>query len=58
MTDRGDEQGQPAKGGRAAERLEEFLKERFPGGLPPEESPLEELPDEEREETETPDDGS
>jgi hypothetical protein len=27
-------------GGRAAERLREFLDQRYPGGLPPEESPL------------------
>lgn len=26
----------------AAERLDEFVRERFPGGLPPEESPHEE----------------
>jgi hypothetical protein len=27
-------------GGRAAERLREFLDQRYPGGLPPEASPL------------------
>jgi hypothetical protein len=30
------------QGDHAKERLDEFISERFPGGLPPEESPLEE----------------
>jgi hypothetical protein len=35
-------------GGRAAERLREFLAQRFPRGLRPEESPREQVPDAER----------
>ena len=49
MTRRGEEEGEPGEGGRAAERLREFIRERFPKGLPPEESPLPEPPDEEKE---------
>jgi hypothetical protein len=49
MTRRSGEESEPAEGGRAAERLREFIRERFPEGLPPEESPLPESPDEEKE---------
>ena len=38
--DREDEE-EVAEGGHAAERLEEFLNERFPSGLPAEENPTE-----------------
>jgi hypothetical protein len=49
MTGRGGEEREPGEGGHAAERLEEFVRERFPGGLPPEERPVDE-PSEEQEE--------
>jgi hypothetical protein len=45
LTRRGDEECEPAEGGHAAERLREFIRERFPGGLPNEESPLDEPPE-------------
>lgn len=51
MTDRPAKDEPSEEGGHAAERLEEFLEERFPEGLPPDESPIgspakEELEDE------------
>ena len=51
MTLPGDEEGEREEGGRAAERLREFIRERFPKGLPPEESPLPEPPDHEKKES-------
>ena len=41
-----EEESEGAEGGHAAERLEEFLSERFPGGVPPEERPFEKPPEE------------
>jgi len=40
MPDRPDDTNPEPPGGRAAERLREFMNERFPEGLPPEQSPL------------------
>jgi hypothetical protein len=41
VTERPEDKNEPSKeGGHAAERLEEFLEERFPQGLPEEESPI------------------
>jgi hypothetical protein len=41
VTERPEEKNEPSEeGGHAAERLEEFIEERFPRGLPDEESPI------------------
>ena len=40
----GDNEPEPP-GGRAAERLREFINQRFPGGLPPSQTAREEVSD-------------
>ena len=35
---------EPPDGDKARRRLEEFLEQRYPGGIPPESRPLEEKP--------------
>lgn len=40
MTAPSDDVAEP-EGDHAKERLDEFVRERFPGGLPPEQSPIE-----------------
>ena len=42
MTHQSDEPASQRSDDHAAERLEEFVRERFPSGLPPEERPREE----------------
>jgi hypothetical protein len=48
MTRRPDRTEPEPPGGRAAERLRQFIAQRFPGGLPPERKPREEAADEDR----------
>lgn len=45
MTRRPDRTEPEPPGGRAAERLRQFIAQRFPGGLPPERKPREEAAD-------------
>ena len=41
-----DDDAPEPPGGRAAERLREFIQQRYPGGLPPGQDPLTNVPDE------------
>ena len=57
MTRRPDSTEPEPPGGRAAERLRQFIAQRFPGGLPPERKAREEAADADRadEKSEEPD---
>ena len=48
MTRRPDKSEPEPPGGRAAERLRQFIAQRFPGGLPPEQRAREEPTDADR----------
>lgn len=47
----GDTEPEPP-GGRAAERLREFIEQRFPGGLPPNQGARDETSDDDNEQDE------